>query len=124
MVKEYCVLVHALLAQTTPFALFSSYATAGELKHFFAKSKATHIFVHANFLERLLPVAREQNFPMEQIFILDGVVSGENKRFKSLDSMIKFVRANQLPKESVKAVNKNTLAYLVFSSGTSGLPKG
>ncbi|KIJ26177.1 hypothetical protein M422DRAFT_192574 [Sphaerobolus stellatus SS14] len=119
---DYCTLIHALLGLTAPFALFSSYATPHELKHFLNRSKSTHMFVHADLLEKFLSVAREEDFPFENIFVLDGKVTSGLK-FRSLDNMITEVRRNQLPKEPVRAAGKDTLAYLVFSSGTSGLPK-
>ncbi|KIJ27498.1 hypothetical protein M422DRAFT_190935, partial [Sphaerobolus stellatus SS14] len=119
---EYCTLVHALLGITVPFVLFSSYATSHELKHFLNRSKSTHIFVHADLLEAFLSVAREEDFPFENIFILEGQDKSD-LNFRSLDNLIAEVRRNQLPKEPVRAAGKDTLAYLVFSSGTSGLPK-
>jgi len=119
---EYPIIVHALLAISTPFVPFSSYATHRELKHYLERSNATHIFVHAAILPRFLPVAREMNFPEENIFILEGEVPSPH-RFKNLDSLVEVVRSNRIPREPVRPVGPDTLAYIIFSSGTSGLPK-
>ncbi|KIJ34441.1 hypothetical protein M422DRAFT_182085, partial [Sphaerobolus stellatus SS14] len=119
---EYCTLIYMLLALAAPFALFSSYATAHELRHYLSRSKSTHIFVHNNFLSVLLEAAHEEGFPVENIFILDGTTATGTKS-KSLDGMIQEVRRKKLPKEPVRTAGKNSLAYLVLSSGTYGLPK-
>lgn len=117
------VLVHSLLAITTPFALFSSHATPREMLHSLAKAKVTHVFVHASFLSRFLPVSRDIGFPVERIYILEGEDrTGLNR--PSFGQLIQNVRSNKIPREPVRAAGKDTLAYLVFSSGTSGLPKG
>jgi acyl-coenzyme A synthetase/AMP-(fatty) acid ligase len=42
----------------------------------------------------------------------------------SVESLIRKVNKEQIPEESVRIVSKDALGYLVFSSGTSGLPKG
>ena len=115
--------MHSLLVITTPFALFSTYATPREMIHTLEKSKATHMFVHASILPRFLPVAREFGFPEDHIYILEG----ENKagpKLPSLDQLVQKVRSDKIPREPVREAGKDTLAYLVFSSGTSGLPKG
>jgi long-subunit acyl-CoA synthetase (AMP-forming) len=44
------------------------------------------------------------------------------KRFRDLSGAIEKTR--KMYEVAVKKANKDTLAYLVFSSGTSGLPKG
>lgn len=104
----------------TPFALISSYSTPFELKHALTLSKATSIFVDAKFLPAVLPVAKEVGLPTEKIFVLTGHTKGR----KSLSGLVKDVKAKSIPTVAVRQANKDTLAYLVFSSGTSGLPKG
>ncbi|KAF8523326.1 hypothetical protein BU17DRAFT_74985 [Hysterangium stoloniferum] len=94
LISEYTIILHALLVISTPFAPFSSYATH----------------------------PREMNFPEENIFILEGEVQSPHQ-FKSLDSLIEVVRSNRIPREPVRPVAHDTIAYIVFSSGTSGLPK-
>jgi len=74
----------------------------------------------------LLLAAREEGFPLENIFILEGQISKniDTGPTKHLESMIQAVKMNKIPREDIRAAGKDTLAYLVFSSGTSGLPKG
>jgi acyl-CoA synthetase (AMP-forming)/AMP-acid ligase II len=42
----------------------------------------------------------------------------------SLESMIAAVKNERIPGVKTRVVPKDTLAYIIFSSGTSGLPKG
>ncbi|KAF8523329.1 hypothetical protein BU17DRAFT_43935 [Hysterangium stoloniferum] len=119
---EYITIVHALLVAATPMALFSPVATPREMTHYLRKSEATHMFLHPSCLATFLEVARETGFPEENIFILEGETP-EPSRFKTLDSLIQNVRFRKIPREPVKPAGYDTLAYLSFSSGTSGLPK-
>ena len=94
-----------------------------EMIHSLTKSKASHIFVHSNLLARLLPVAHELGFPEDHIYILEGQPT-PIPALQSFDQLIQNVRHNKVHREPVRQAGKDTLAYLVFSSGTSGLPKG
>ncbi|KAF8581026.1 acetyl-CoA synthetase-like protein [Ramaria rubella] len=119
---DYTVLIHALFAITTPFALFSTYATPREMNHYLTKSKATHMFVHAALIPQFLVAAREAGFPEEHIYILEGTAPS-SPRLRHFDQLIQHARQNNIIREPVRPAGKDTLAYLVFSSGTSGLPK-
>ncbi|RDB14659.1 putative 4-coumarate--CoA ligase 1 [Hypsizygus marmoreus] len=116
---EYITLVHSLLAITTPFALISSHSTPFELKHALELSKATRLFVDAQLLSLVLPVAKKVGIPQSKIYIL----AGKHKGHKSFAELIDHARTRQLPTVSPRPASKDTLAYLIFSSGTSGLPK-
>ncbi|KAF6747808.1 amp dependent CoA ligase [Ephemerocybe angulata] len=117
--SDYIVLIHASLAIATPFALISSYSTPFELKHALTLSQATHLVVDAKFLPTLIPVAQEIGFDLNRIFIAAGTAPGR----RSLDDLVNNVRSKAIPFVGIKPAKKDTLAYLVFSSGTSGLPK-
>lgn len=120
--KDFPVLTFALLSIATPFSLYSSFATTHELRHYHGKSDATHVFVHADLLAQFLPVAKESGIPHENIFILEGK-SPESSNFQSLDDLINTVRTRKIPREPIREVQSDDLAYCVFSSGTSGFPK-
>ncbi|KAG2009620.1 AMP dependent CoA ligase [Coprinopsis cinerea AmutBmut pab1-1] len=117
--SDYIALIHANIALTTPFALISSYSTPFELKHALTLSKATALFVDAKFLPIVLPVAKEVGMDLNRIYVGTGQAAGR----KNIDDLIDGVRARSLPFIGAKPAKENTLAYLVFSSGTSGLPK-
>jgi acyl-CoA synthetase (AMP-forming)/AMP-acid ligase II len=112
--------VHSLLAITTPFALLSSYSTPSELVHALRLSKATRIFVQAKFFSLVLRAAKDVGLPDSHIYIMEGHVKGR----RTFDEMIHQVRKGFTARLAVRPAGKDTLAYLVFSSGTSGLPKG
>ena len=90
------------------------------MKHALTLSKATSLFVDAKFLPLVLPVAKEVGIDSSRIFCGRGKASGR----KNIERFISDVRSKSLPFAGARPANKDTLAYLVFSSGTSGLPKG
>ncbi|KAG2147413.1 uncharacterized protein EDB93DRAFT_1250559 [Suillus bovinus] len=112
---EYIALVHSLLAITVPFALFSSYSTPHEFEAISSLAQATRIFSSPS----LLPLALTSGLPKDRIYILEG----ERDGYTSYDQLVSSARKNNIPRLPVRYANKDTLAFLVFSSGTSGLPK-
>ena len=114
------MLVHALFKNAIPIALIPSGATAFELEHLFRTSEATRLFVHAALLPQALAVAHKLGLPDERIYILEGRAEGRKRLAEAIDE----VRKRKLARVPSRAVKRDTLAYLVFSSGTSGLPKG
>ncbi|KAI0632176.1 acetyl-CoA synthetase-like protein [Trametes polyzona] len=116
---EYNTLVHALLRVAIPFALIPASSTAFELQHLFRTSEATRLFVHPSLLPQALGVAPEVGLSEDRVYILEGRVEGR----RNLAGAIKAVREHQVPRVPSRPVTRDTLAYLVFSSGTSGLPK-
>lgn len=112
---DYVALIHSLLAITVPFALFSSYSTPYELKHANSLAQATRVFTSL----ALLPLASTLGLPADRIHLLDG----EKEGYTSYDQLVSSVHRNDIPRLPVRHATKDTLAYLVYSSGTSGLPK-
>lgn len=113
--------MHALLAITTPFANLSAYATTYELAHGLRTTKPNYLFVQPALLPTALAAAKDVGLPETQIYILEGT-SGDGRL--NLQGLVNRIRKGSIPREPVRPAKKNTLAYLVFSSGTSGLPKG
>ena len=118
--QEYITLVHALIRLATPFVPISSYSTPFELKHALNLTKATRLFVDEKFLSTVVPLATELGIDPNHIYPIKGNSNGR----KSVWSIIEDVRRSKISRVDVRTATKNTLAYLIFSSGTSGLPKG
>lgn len=116
--QDYLTLIHALWAITAPFALLSSHSTPFELEHLLRTSRVTRLFVHPNALDRAVFVATKLGLSEDRIHILEGHVPNR----LSLDDVIYNTRDIQGVKP--RQAGKDTLAYLLFSSGTSGPPKG
>ncbi|KAF9222994.1 acetyl-CoA synthetase-like protein [Gyrodon lividus] len=112
---DYVALLHSLLAITVPFATFSSFSTPFELQYAVKLSGATRLFVSPS----LLHLALTSGFPDEFIYILEGEVQGRT----SYGDLVSRARNNKIPRLPIRHAECNTLAYLIFSSGTSGLPK-
>jgi len=102
-----------------PFALISSYSTPFELKHALTLSKATRLFVDAKFLKNVLPVAKEIGMDLNKIHLIKGEAEGR----RNIRRIIRDARNMKIPPVHIRPATKDTLAYLIFSSGTSGLPK-
>ncbi|KAI0771372.1 amp dependent CoA ligase [Irpex lacteus] len=117
---EYVALVHSLLVITTPVVLYSAYSTATELTHVMRTCRPTKLFVQASLLPNALHAARENGFGEEHIYLLEGDVHGK----QSFVDLISNTKVHAVPRIPVRPASKSTLAYVVFSSGTTGLPKG
>ncbi|KAG2066899.1 acetyl-CoA synthetase-like protein [Suillus decipiens] len=111
----YIALMHSLLVITVPFALFPSYSTSYEFELANSLAQATRIFTSPS----LLPLALTSGLPEDRIYILEGECNG----YTSYDRLISSIRKNHIPWLPVRYATKDTLAYLIFSSGTSGPPK-
>ncbi|KAF5348540.1 hypothetical protein D9756_009586 [Leucocoprinus leucothites] len=117
--SDYLLLAVACLKIAVPFVLISCYSTPFELRHALSLTKTTRLFVSPQYLSGVLPVATELGLPEDRIYFMNEDVSGKI----SIESLIRRVKEKQIPEENVRIVPKDTLGYLVFSSGTSGLPK-
>jgi long-subunit acyl-CoA synthetase (AMP-forming) len=81
------------------------------------------LFVDAKLLKNVLAAIQdaEVHITPDKIYILSGqAVNGR----KSFTQMIDCVKRRKVPLEPVRPAKEDTLAYLVMSSGTTGLPKG
>ncbi|KAG9093293.1 hypothetical protein FRC06_011580 [Ceratobasidium sp. 370] len=118
---DYPVSVFALLQTTIPVALLNSHSTAPELAHQLKLSRPAHLIVGPTSLrvvKQALKLAGLSTKP--GITVLD---SKARSRETSLQELINRVKARDVKPVGVLPAKHNTLAYLVFSSGTSGLPK-
>ena len=121
------VLVFAALAIAVPFCLLPSSPTKGELVYLLnrvksgAKSVRLNLFVHPSLLKLATAGAKEAGVSPKHIYTLGG--EGKRRSHRDLSSLIENMLEKGIPKHPAVPVEKNTLAYLIFSSGTSGLPK-
>lgn len=113
------MLCQALLALAVPLCPLSSYSTPFELASLLRQSCVTRLFVSPALLALARAAAKEVGLSDDCILLLEGSAPGR----KNLTDLIDSVVARQIPAVGVRSVEKDTLAYLLFSSGTSGLPK-
>ncbi|KAF9027409.1 acetyl-CoA synthetase-like protein [Hymenopellis radicata] len=100
---EFALLVHTLMSLNVPFALIAPYSTPFELAHAVKLTGVKKVFVG--------PKQAKLGWTADtELFVLNGRVEG-------LKCVAEMVQA------AGNAPPKTDLAYLVFSSGTSGLPK-
>ncbi|KAJ7078230.1 hypothetical protein C8R43DRAFT_1143436 [Mycena crocata] len=106
-------------------APINSASTVDELKHQFALSGARIIFAHDGCLERVLHAAVASQIPTSHIVIIsstEGFVSPSG--MLTLEALIKLGE-NELyfGKQALLEYETSAIAFLSFSSGTTGLPK-
>ena len=78
------------------------------------------MFVDAELLSLVLPVAKMVGLSSNKIYVLGE----EGKGQKTLAGLIAGVRTKNMKPVAPCSAVKNTLAFLIFSSGTTGRPKG
>ncbi|KAI9464943.1 hypothetical protein BJY52DRAFT_1247353 [Lactarius psammicola] len=116
---EYPIIVFALLKIAVPVALFPSHSTLHETTALLKTTGVTSLFVSETRYSHAIAAAKEIGLREDRIFILQGDVAGK----LSLPRLIEGVKSRGLPRVPTQTVRDDTLAYLVFSSGTTGLPK-
>ncbi|KAF4470270.1 hypothetical protein FALBO_2816, partial [Fusarium albosuccineum] len=115
--------VHRLNGIVSPA---SAAYSAPELEHQLRSSGANALFTCVPLLETALTAAKAVGIPEDRIFLLP--VPGFEKKdpFKTVDDLVAEGRnaPEVQPLNWVKGQGARQVAYLCYSSGTSGLPKG
>ncbi|KAJ8092488.1 hypothetical protein PM082_023741 [Marasmius tenuissimus] len=119
---DYPVLVNSLLAATTPYALISTHSTRFELLHALKLTHLTRLFVQAKHLPLVVSAAQQVGIPKEKIYVI-GSPEANVDGHQTLSGLMENVQRRKIPSLGVRLARVNSLAYLIFSSGTSGLPK-
>ena len=101
-------------------AFLQSQSTLQETVELMKLSSITCLFASEQLYPHAVAAAKETGLPEGKIFILQGDVPDKF----SLPRLIENVKSRGLPKMATQTVHDDTLAYLIFSSGTTGLPKG
>lgn len=116
---EYPILVFALLKIAVPMALLPSHSTLYETAALLKTTGVTTLFVSESRYPHAIAAAKEVGMLEDRIFILQGDVAGK----VSFPRLIEGVKSRGLPRVPTQMVRDDTVAYLMFSSGTTGLPK-
>ncbi|KAI0059636.1 acetyl-CoA synthetase-like protein [Artomyces pyxidatus] len=117
---EFPVVVMSLLKIAVPIAFFPSLLTEGEVTALLRLSRLSWLFVSPQLYPLARAAADQIGLADDRIIVLQGHVPGR----QSVQDLVQNVRARNIARVATQPVQRDTLAYMVFSSGTSGLPKG
>lgn len=113
--------VHRLNGIVTPA---SAAYSAPELEHQLRSSNANALFTCVPLLETALTAAKAVGIPEDRIFLLPVPGAEAKPPFKTIDDLI--AEGNDAPELKplnwIKGQGERQVAYLCYSSGTSGLP--
>lgn len=120
---DYPIIVFASLQSTIPFALLNSHSTAPELVHQLKLARVTHLVVGPTSVAVVKKALKLAGLTGIGMTILEGGGAKAREGEVSLQRLINRTKKKGVQPAGVTPAKRDTLAYLVFSSGTSGLPK-
>ncbi len=102
-----------------------------EVQYLVRHSDAVGVFVENERQARKISDAKDLSSKLRFIIVIDGPITAPESRVRCLtwDDILKdgevnlLADPNQLP-ERIKAVTPNSMASIVYTSGTTGVPKG
>jgi acyl-CoA synthetase (AMP-forming)/AMP-acid ligase II len=113
------VLTLAILKIAVPIVLMPSSSTIPEAVALAKLSDMTHLFVSPSLISHGLAIADALRIGESKVVLLHGHLKGR----RNLTQLVHLGLSKGL-KVKTQSVNYDTPAYLMFSSGTGGLPKG
>ncbi|KAF2651247.1 4-coumarate-CoA ligase-like protein [Lophiostoma macrostomum CBS 122681] len=96
--------------------------TAHELKHTIQASKVQFLIVEPDLLNTIIPAAKDSKIPRSRILALDISEQSLSQDNKSWRTLLDHGEEDWLSFDD-ESISKTTTAMLLFSSGTTGLPK-
>ncbi|VZH90205.1 unnamed protein product [Fusarium fujikuroi] len=123
---DYVPLTHALHRLNAIASPANAAYSVSELTHQLRSTSANALFTCVPLLPVALEAAAAANISKDRIFILDMPGQINNNNYVALSTLIDEGRhlPPLPPLRWVKEQGKRQVAYICFSSGTSGLPKG
>ncbi|KAK2032948.1 AMP-binding enzyme [Colletotrichum zoysiae] len=114
--------IHRLSGIVTPA---SAAYSAQELEHQLRSSNAKALFTCIPLLETALKAAKAINLPNDRIFLLPVPGASQKTPYITVDDLVQEGKSlpELEPLKWVKGQGARQVAYLCYSSGTSGLPK-
>ncbi|GAB1311787.1 Phenylacetyl-CoA ligase [Madurella fahalii] len=114
--------IHRLSGIATPANVAYS---ADELEHQLRSSGAKALFTCVPVLETALKAAKAVGIPDDKIFIMDLPHHAKKLPYKTVDDLVQLGRSvpDLEPLNWAKGQGARQVAFLCYSSGTSGLPK-
>lgn len=121
---DYIPLTHAVHRLSGIVTPASAAYSAAELTHQIKSSGATALFTCGPLLKTALEAAKAADLPRERIFLLEVPGASGGSGFPTLQDLVnegqKLPEVDQL--KWVKGQGARQVAFLCYSSGTSGLP--
>ncbi|KAF5664717.1 putative phenylacetyl ligase [Fusarium heterosporum] len=122
---DYVPLTHSIHRLNGIASLSSAALSAPELEHQLRASGAKAIFTCVPLLETSLKAADAVGMPRNNVFILPVPGSTPTNEFRTIEDLIELGKTRSATQSLnwTRGQGARQTAYLLYSSGTSGLPK-
>jgi acyl-CoA synthetase (AMP-forming)/AMP-acid ligase II len=122
---DYIPLVHAIQRLNGIASTFVAALSAAELEYQYRKSDIKAVFTCMPLLKTALEAAKAISLPEDRVFIMDVPGFDSQGPFATLEDLVKEGRdlPDLEPQIFMTGQGARQIAFLCYSSGTSGLPK-